>query len=129
MNFDDGGIQAHRLDANAHDLLALQLFEDLIKDPALGPAVHAGIDGVPRSEAFGQAAPLAAVLGHIEQRVQQLQVVGLYVAALAGQSGGNMLVLRFDLHVRSISQDYELVLTLPSPELLARRIRMDLGAG
>jgi hypothetical protein len=30
MDFDDGGIQAHRLDANAHDLLALQLFEDLI---------------------------------------------------------------------------------------------------
>ena len=106
MDFDGGRIQAHGLDANAHHLLALQLLEDPIQHAVLGPAVHAGVDGVPRSEAFGQAAPLAAVLGHIEQGVQQLQVVDLYVAALAGKSGGNMLILRFgDLHVRSISQN------------------------
>src|ERR1035438_7908471 len=99
MDFDGGRIQAHGLDANAHDLLALQLLEDPIQHAVLGPAVHAGVDGVPRSEAFGQAAPLAAVLGHIEQGVQQLQVVDLYIAALAGKSGGNMLILRFgDLH-------------------------------
>jgi hypothetical protein len=99
MDFDGGRIQAHGLDANAHHLLALQLLEDPIQHAVLGPAVHAGVDGVPRSEAFGPAAPLAAVLGHIEQGVQQLQVVDLYVAALAGKSGGNMLILRFgDLH-------------------------------
>jgi hypothetical protein len=62
-------------------------------------AEHFKIGLLPRSEAFGPAAPLAAVLGHIEQGVQQLQVVDLYVAALAGKSGGNMLILRFgDLH-------------------------------
>src|ERR1039458_9602437 len=99
MDFDGGRIQTHGLDANAHHLLALQLLEDPIQHAVLGPAVDAGVDGVPRSEAFGQAAPLAAVLGHIEQGVQQLQVVDLYVAALAGKSGGNMLILRFgDLH-------------------------------
>src|ERR1019366_5979397 len=99
MDFNRGGVQAHGLDADAHDLLALRLLEDLIQYPVLGPVVHAGVDGMPFSEAFGQSAPLAAVLGHIEQGVQQLQVVDLYVAALAGKSGGNMLILRFgDLH-------------------------------
>jgi hypothetical protein len=100
MDFHGGRIQAHGFDADAHDLLALQLLEDVIQHPALGPAVHAGVDGMPISEAFGQSAPLAAVLGHIEQCVQHLQVVQLHVAALTGKTGGNTLVLRFgDLHV------------------------------
>jgi len=99
MDFDGGGIQAHGLDADAHDLLALQLLEDLIQHPVLGPAIHAGVDGVPISEAFGQSAPLAAVLGDIEQCIQQLQVVQLHIAPLPGKAGGNTLVLRFgDLH-------------------------------
>ncbi len=99
MDFDGGGIQAHGFDADAHDLLALQLLEDLIQYAALGPAIHAGVDGMPISEAFGQSTPLAAVLGDIEQGVQQLQVVELHVAALAGKTGGNTLALRLcDLH-------------------------------
>ena len=104
MDFDGGRIQAHGL--NAHNLLALQLFEDLIQHAALGPAVHAGVDGMPISEAFGQSAPLAAVLGNIEQGVQQLQVVELHIAALTGKAGGNTLVLRLgDLHAsQSITQ-------------------------
>ena len=99
MHLDGGRIQAHDLDADAHDLLALQLLEDLIQHPVLGPAIHASVDGMPISKAFGQSAPLAAMLGHIEQGVQQLPVVELYIAALPGKTGGNTLVLRFgDLH-------------------------------
>src|SRR5271165_619238 len=99
MHPDGGRIQAHGLDADAHDLLALQLLEDLIQHAALGPAVHAGVDGMPISKAFGQSAPLAAMLGHIEQDIQQLQVVQPHVAALAGKTAGNTLVLRLgDLH-------------------------------
>ena len=99
MDFDGGRIQAYGLNANAHNLLALQLFEDLIQHPALGPAVHTGVDGKARAEALGHAAPRAAVLGNLPQRVQLLQVVDLPVAALAGKTGGNTLVLRFgDFH-------------------------------
>ena len=99
MDFDGGGIQAHGFDADAHDLLPLQLLEDLIEHAALGPATHAGVDGMPISEAFRQSAPLAAVLGDIEQRIQQLQVVQLHIAALAGKAGSNTLKLHFsDLH-------------------------------
>src|SRR3974377_2204408 len=128
MHFDGGRIQAHSLDADAHDLLALQLLEDLIQHAVLGPAVHAGIDGMPISEAFGQAAPLAAVLGDIEQGVQQLQVVQRYVAPLAGKTGGNTLVLRFgDLHARSITQNYRLVLTGPSVSSQPESNRLSTG--
>ena len=99
MGFDGRRIQAHSLDADAHDLLALQLLEDAIQRATLGPAVHPGVNGVPISEAFGQSAPLATLLNDIKQGIQQLQVVQLHIAALAGKTGGNTLVLRFgDLH-------------------------------
>jgi hypothetical protein len=52
MHFDGGRIQRHRLDADAHDLFALQLLEDRVQHATLGPAVHAGVDGVPLAEAF-----------------------------------------------------------------------------
>ena len=93
MDFDGGRIQAHGLDADAHDLLALQLLEDLIQYATLGPAVHAGVNGMPVAEAFGQSAPLAAMLGDIKQGVQQLQVVKLSHCRAAGKTGGNTLVL------------------------------------
>ncbi len=99
MDFDGGRVQADSFDADAYDLLALQLLEDVIQHAALGPAVHAGVNGMPISEAFRQAAPLAAVLSDIEQRVQQLPVMQLHIAALPGKTGGNTLVLHFgDLH-------------------------------
>lgn len=101
MDSDGGRIQADGLDADAHDLLTLQLLEDLIQHAAFGPAIHAGVDGMPISEAFGQPPPLTTLLGHLKQGVEQLQVGQLHVAALAGKTGGNTLVLRFgDLHAR-----------------------------
>ena len=67
------------------------------------------------SEALGQAAPRAGVLGDVEQLVQRLQVVGLYVAALVGKTGGNSLVLLIgDLEAGRVSHNHELELTRPS---------------
>jgi len=100
VNFDAGRIPAHNLDADADDLLVLQLLEDAIQRAALGPAVHAGVNGMPISEALGQSAPRTTLLGDIEQGIQQLQVLQLHITALPGKTGGNTLVLRFgDLHV------------------------------
>ena len=93
MNFDRGRIQAHRLDADAHQLFALQRGEDGVQHAALGPAAHARIDGMPRTEALGQAAPLAAVLGDIPKRIQKLQIADPYIAALKGNTGGKTLLL------------------------------------
>jgi len=114
MDFDGGRIQAYGLDTDAYDLLALPLFEDVIPHAALGPAIHAGVDGMPISEAFGQAAPLTAVLGDLEQGVQPVPVVELYVAALAGKTGGNTLVLRFgDLHARHSITELQISVNTP----------------
>ena len=67
MHLPDGGVHFDGLDLDAHDLLALQLFKDMIQYATLGPSIHASIDGVPRPETLGQSPPFAALLGHIEQ--------------------------------------------------------------
>ena len=104
MHFDGGQIQAHGLDPNAHQLLALELFKDHLQHAVLGPAVHAGVDGVPRTKTLGQSAPLAALLGDIEQRIEKLQMADPYVTALTGKTGRNTLVLLLgDPHERSLA--------------------------
>jgi len=99
MHLDDGRVHLDRLDPDAHDLLALQLFKDAIQHTILGPAIHAGIDGVPVAEPLRQPAPLAAVLGYIQQRVEKLHIRQRNVAPLPGEAGRDAMVLRLgDLH-------------------------------
>jgi len=86
MNLDAGAVNAHRLDADAHHLRALQLLEHAIQDASFGPAVHARVDRVPVAESLGQASPLAAVLGDVKDRIDHLQVGHAHVAALRGQA-------------------------------------------
>lgn len=74
MHFDAGTVQRNGSDLDADDLLLLQLLEDPVEHAALGPAVHACVDGVPVAESFGQATPLAAMFGHIENGVEHLEV-------------------------------------------------------
>ena len=84
MNLHDRAVQRHCLDLDAHDLRALQLLEDTVEHAALGPATHARVDCVPIAEPLGQASPLATVLGHVEDRVQNTQVRQADVASLSG---------------------------------------------
>ena len=114
MHFDDGRVQGNGLDLDAHDLFALQFLEDAVQHAALGPAVHAGVDGVPVSETLGQAAPLAFLLGHLQNGVQYGEIRHAHIAALARQNRLDTTVLRLaDLHICSISGNRDLVLTLP----------------
>src|SRR3990170_7485021 len=73
MHLDGGRVQFDGLALEAHDLLPLQLFKDAIQHAVLGPAVHASVDGVPVAKTFRQAAPLAPLPGHVQQRVEHLQ--------------------------------------------------------
>src|SRR5208283_971777 len=115
MHLDDGRVQLDGLNLDAHDLLALQLLKHAIQHAILGPAVHAGVDGVPVPEPLRQPTPLAALLGDIQNRVQYHEVRHLHVATLTRQTGLNATVLRFrDLHLLTIPQNYSLVLTRPS---------------
>jgi hypothetical protein len=74
MHLHDSAVQRHGLDLDAHDLRLLQLLEHSIEHATLGPAIHARVDGVPVAKALGQAAPLAAMLGNIQDRVQHAQI-------------------------------------------------------
>ena len=105
MHLYDGRIHLDRLDLDAHNLLPLQSLKDLVQNTALRPAIHAGIDGMPRSEPFWQSPPLATMLRYIEQRIQKLQVGYLHVAPLTRQLRPDPLILRFrDLHLFTISE-------------------------
>jgi hypothetical protein len=103
MHLDNGAVQRDRLDLDAHDLSMLQPFEHPIQHAELGPAVHAGVDRVPVAEALGQAAPLAAVLGHIQDRIEHLQIGQADVASLTRQTALDLFVLGLgDLHARTV---------------------------
>jgi len=93
MHFDTGAIQRNGFDLDANDLLLLQLFKDPVEYAALGPAIHSGVNGVPVAEAFRQASPLAAMLGHIKNGIENLQVAEADIATLAGQAGFDLFVL------------------------------------
>src|ERR1019366_3316549 len=99
MHLDDGGVHFDGLDLDAHDLLALQLFKDAIQYAVLGPAVHAGVNGVPVAEPLGKPPPLAPLLGHIQNRVQHREVRQAHVAALTRKAGLDASVLHLcNLH-------------------------------
>ena len=107
MHFDDGAVQANRLDLDAHDLNMLQLREHAIEHAILGPAIHARVDGVPIAESLGQPAPLATVLGHVQDRIDYAQIRMADVAALLGQAVLDLAVLLFgDFHPRSMPYGY-----------------------
>ena len=83
----------------------LQLRENSIQYTAFGPAIHAGVDRVPVAKTCGQAAPFAALLGHVQDRVQHSQIGQAHVATLGWQTVLDQAVLRFgDFHARSIAQ-------------------------
>ena len=99
MHLDDGAVERHRFDLDAHDLGMLQLLEHPIHHPHLGPAVHAGVNRVPVAEALGQAAPFTAMLRYIQDGVQDLKVGKTDVAPLSRKAILDLFVLgRCDFH-------------------------------
>ena len=135
MHLDAGAVQPHRLHLHAHDPLPLQVLEHAVQNAVLRPAVHPRVDGVPFAEAFRQPAPLAAVLGHVEDRVEHLEVRHADVAPLNGKQRRDVLVLGLgDLHLvdspslfpskttaRRISHLASVVLTRPNTIFRYRR--------
>ncbi len=81
MHLHDGRVHFDCFDLDAHDLFPLQALEYMVQNTILGPAIHAGIDSMPRAETLGQTAPLATLFGNIKQGVNKLQVAHPHVAA------------------------------------------------
>ncbi len=99
MDLDTGGVERNCFDFDAYKLCALQLFKHTIHDTCFGPAVHARVYGVPVTKALGQPTPFAAMLGHIEDCIDDLEVTQADVATLPRQAmlnGGELF--RCDFH-------------------------------
>lgn len=124
MDLDACGVQRDGFDPDTHDLRTLQLLEHAIQDASFGPAIHARVNRVPVAEAFGQSAPLATMFGHIEDRIDHLQIAQADVATLPGQAvfNGSELFGR-DLHVGDF-----LAQSSPSPLVLTRPSLRQVGA-
>lgn len=104
MNLDDGTVQRHDFELHTDDLRLLQLGKDTIQYPTFRPSVHARIDRVPVPKPRGKATPVTPLLGDIQDRVQDMQVVERDVAALERQAGLDVTILSLgEFHVRSIA--------------------------
>ena len=86
MHLHTGTVQRYSLNLDLHDLRLLQLFEGSIKHTRLCPSTHTGVNRVPVAKSLGQASPLAAMLSHIEDGIEHLQVGEADVAALLWQA-------------------------------------------
>src|SRR3989304_6887619 len=114
MPLDGGRVQFYGLDLNAHDLLPLQPLKDGIQHAGVGPATHAGVDGVPVAKTLRQSAPLAPLLGHVQQRVEHLQVGEADIASLARKARlGTKILCLGDFHEPKHTPTFYLVLTRP----------------
>src|SRR5579864_28225 len=104
MDLHDRAIETYRLDLDANKLLLLQGRKEPIQHPGFGPAIHARIDRMPVAKALRQRSPLAAVLGHIEDRIDYLEILVRDIAALARQERFDARkLLSVDFHPASIS--------------------------
>ena len=72
MHLDDGAVQGKRFDLDAYYLFLLQFRKDPIQHAGFGPAIHAGVDGMPVTKPFRQAPPLAAMFRDEQNRVEYL---------------------------------------------------------
>src|SRR5580658_3057856 len=98
MNFDDRAIQRHRLDFESNDLGQLERLENVLERAILGPAVHPRVNRVPVAEPLWHGAPLATILGDVQDGVEDLQVGQTYIATLQWKE----LLDVFDLLVRKL---------------------------
>lgn len=86
MHLDAGAIQRHGLDFDMNQLFLLQFSEHSVQDTGFAPTAHARVDGVPFTKALGKSAPFAAMFGHIQDGVNDLQVGHADIAALLWQA-------------------------------------------
>ena len=115
MDLDDGAVQRHRLQLDADQLGALQVFEDPVEHPVLGPTIHTGVDRVPVPKALRQPSPLAPLLGDVQDRVEHLQIGHADIATLSREAGLDACVLRLgELHPANDITNRPIVLTGPS---------------
>jgi len=96
MHAHNRAVYAQGLQFDLNHLAFLQLMKEPFEHAALGPAVHAGVDRVPVAETRRQSAPLASMLGDIQNRVDDSEVIDVLTARKTPwfrQIGRDMLAL------------------------------------
>lgn len=106
MDLDARAVEGDGFDANAGDLRFLNFFENPHQHAVFGPSVHSCVDSVPVSVALGEGPPFASVLGHIQNGVEEAQVVDGDIASLLRQAVGDQLELfrSYLHHVHKMAQ-------------------------
>lgn len=103
MGLDRSAVQRYGLDLDTDKLSMLQTLEDPIQHASPRPSAHTRVDRVPSAKALGQATPLAALLGDVQDGVKNVQVREADIPALARQAVLNQALSGFgELHARSI---------------------------
>ena len=99
VNFDDGGVQAQRLNSPLAKCLLLQMVKNFGKYAAMGPAIQPHVHGVPGPESAWQGSPFAPVAGHVGQSIEEPVVADQLAAARLGQQVTDTFELRAgDVH-------------------------------
>lgn len=101
MNLHAGAVEAEAFDPDADQPMLLQRGEHPVQNTRLGPATQARVDRVPVAERRRQGAPFAAVLRHIQHRVNHRQVGNPYIPPLNRQIGTDQFILRFAYSIHS----------------------------
>jgi hypothetical protein len=95
VNLDRGAVQANGLDLYSDHLLHLQLLKHPVQNTCLRPSIHPRVNRMPISELLWQAAPLAAMLGNMQDSVHDSKVINADVAPLYRQQMLDDLKLSF----------------------------------
>ena len=93
MHLDDGGVQAQGLHAPVAQALLLQVAEHLTQQAVVCPALQAHVHRVPGAKAGRQAAPLAAIAGHVDQGIEKAVMADAHAAAWPWQQMADALEL------------------------------------
>jgi len=89
----NGGGRRTPLRVREDAFICLQRGENLLHYAVFRPTVEFPVYCVPLAEPRRQCPPFAVVFGDIQDSVDEIAVVGLYVAALNGKIAGYSLVL------------------------------------
>src|SRR5665811_1827367 len=114
MDLDEGTVHGDGFERHAEDLRVVQRGNDAIPHPALGPTIHARIEGGPVAESLGEPAPCAPLLGHGQEGMAYVPIVERHGAAWGRHTRRDWAIRCVgDCPVRRIAYKWPLVLTRP----------------
>jgi adenylate cyclase len=95
MDLDAGAVQADALHADADQAVLLKRLKEAVENTGRRPPPQPHVDRVPVAETLRQRPPLAAVLRHIEDGVDDLEIADPHVAPLHRQQRTDHLMRQF----------------------------------